>query len=69
MTTAVIVDAVRTGALLGIEGAAAFGSASLAFLRFTEGSLGAGLLLSASVLAWVAWPVAAAVRSIRRADV
>ncbi len=29
------VDAVRTGVLLGTEGAAAFGAASLAFLRFT----------------------------------
>jgi Cu-processing system permease protein len=63
------VDAVRTGTLLGIEGAAAFGSASLAFLRFTQGSLGASLILSASILAWVAWPVAAAIRSVRRADV
>jgi Cu-processing system permease protein len=62
------VDATRTGALLGAEGAAAFGPASLAFLRFTGGSLGASLLLAGSVLAWVAWPVAAAIARLRRAD-
>jgi len=35
------VDAIRTGALLTTEGTAAFGSASLAFFRFTKGSAGA----------------------------
>jgi hypothetical protein len=34
-------DAVRTGALLGLQGTTAFGSASLAFLRFTKGPVGA----------------------------
>jgi len=63
------VDAVRTGTLLGIEGAAAFGAASLAFLRFTKGSLGAGVLLASSVLVWIALPVAAALARLRRADV
>jgi Cu-processing system permease protein len=63
------VDAVRTGALLGIEGAAAFGAASLAFLRFTKGSLGAGLLLAASLVLWTALPVVAALVRVRRADV
>jgi Cu-processing system permease protein len=63
------VDALRTGVLLGIQGTAAFGAASLAFLRFTKGSLGAGLALGASVLAWVAVPLILAVARIRRADV
>ena len=63
------VDAVRTGCLLGIQGTAAFGPASLAFLRFTHGSAGAGLLLVASVLLWIVVPVALAVRRLVRADV
>ena len=62
------VDAVRTGTLLGIEGAAAFGAASLAFLRFTHGGLAAALLLSGSVLAWMLGPVLAAVARLRRTD-
>lgn len=62
------VDAVRTGTLLGIEGAAAFGAASLAFLRFTHGGLAAGLLLSGSVVLWIAGPVLAAVARLRRSD-
>jgi Cu-processing system permease protein len=63
------VDAVRTGALMTIEGTAAFGSASLAFLRFTKGSLGAGLALAASLAAWTVLPTAAALLRLRRADV
>jgi len=63
------VDAVRTGVLLGIEGTAAFGAASLAFLRFTKGSLGAGLALGASVVAWIVVPLILAVVRLRRADV
>jgi Cu-processing system permease protein len=62
-------DAVRTGALLGIEGAAAFGAASLALLRFTHGPLGAGLLLSASVLLWIVLPPLLAARRLERVDV
>jgi Cu-processing system permease protein len=63
------VDAVRTGTLLLIEGSAAFGAASLAFFRFTHGGLGAGLLLGASALVWIVWPVLAAVACLRRADI
>ena len=63
------VDAVRTGILLGIEGAAAFGAASLAFLRFTRGTLGAGLALGASLVVWVVVPTILAVVRLRRADV
>ncbi len=60
--------AVRTGALLGIEGTAAFGSASLALLRFTGGPGGAAAWLAASVLAWIVVPAAAAARRLSRVD-
>ena len=63
------VDAIRTATLLGIEGAAAFGAASLAFLRFTRGPWGAAGLLSLSLLLWLVAPVLAAVQRLRRADV
>jgi Cu-processing system permease protein len=63
------VGALRTGALLGIEGTAAFGPASLALLRFTGGPTGAALVLGASLLFWLVAPVALAVRRLRRADV
>ncbi len=62
------VGAVRTGALLAIEGTAAFGSASLAFLRLTHGAVGAGVALLASVLAWIAVPVLLAARRLGRVD-
>jgi Cu-processing system permease protein len=63
------VDAVRAGALLGAEGTTAFGAASLAFLRFTKGPLGAGLLLGASLLAWLVLPPLAAAWRLRRTDI
>jgi Cu-processing system permease protein len=63
------VDAVRTGTLLVIEGAAAFGAASLAFLRFTRGGLGAGSLLVASIVLWLVLPTVAALRRLGRTDV
>lgn len=63
------VGAVRTGALLGIEGTAAFGAASLALLRFTGGPVGAALVLGASLLFWLLAPVVLAVRRLGRADV
>ena len=62
------VGAVRTGALLAIEGAAAFGSASLAFMRFTHGSAGAALLLAGSIALWIAVPAAFAARRLERMD-
>jgi len=71
LITAVLVnpiDAVRTGALLGIQGTTAFGAASLAFLRFTKGPTGAAGLLALSALAWMVLPVALAVRRLDRAD-
>ncbi len=63
------VDAVRTATLLGIEGAAAFGAASMAFLRFTRGPGGAAVLLGLSLVFWIAAPVAAALERLRRTDV
>ena len=62
------VGAVRTGALLGIQGTAAFGPASLALLRFTRGPLGAAALVSLSVLFWIAVPTWIAARRMERAD-
>lgn len=61
-------DAVRTGALLGIEGTAAFGAGSLALLRFTRGPAGAALLLGLSLLAWVVLPILCAARRLSRVD-
>jgi Cu-processing system permease protein len=61
-------DAVRTGALLAVEGSTAFGAASLAFLRFTRGPVGAGLAIGASLLFWLAVPLAVALRRMRKAD-
>jgi Cu-processing system permease protein len=63
------VDAVRTAALLGIEGAAAFGAASLAFLRFTKGPWGAAALLGLSLILWMVAPTLAAIERLRRTDV
>ncbi len=62
------VGAVRTGALLAIEGTTAFGSASLAFLRFTHGSRGAAAILALSVALWIAVPTALAARRLGRVD-
>jgi Cu-processing system permease protein len=62
------VGAVRTGALLAVEGTAAFGSASLAFLRFTHGAGGAAAILAASLVLWIVVPAALAARRLARAD-
>ena len=61
-------DAVRTAALLGIEGTGAFGAASLALLRFTHGPAGAGILLAVSLLVWMLAPALLAARRLDRAD-
>jgi Cu-processing system permease protein len=63
------VDAVRTGALLAIEGAAAFGAASLAFLRFTGGPARGAVLLAGSILLWATVPACLAMRRIGRTDI
>ena len=63
------VDAVRTGTLLAVEGQAAFGAASLAFLRFTGGAAGAACWLGASGFVWIVAPLLAAVVKLNRADI
>jgi Cu-processing system permease protein len=63
------VGAVRTAALLLIEGTAAFGSASLALLRFAGGPLPAALMLAGSLLIWLALPFCLAARRLERADI
>jgi Cu-processing system permease protein len=63
------ISAVRTGALLAIEGTAAFGAASLALLRFTNGAAGAFIAIAASLLLWIAVPAALAVRRLSRMDI
>ena len=63
------VDAVRTAALMGIEGTAAFGAASLAFLRFTGGPVGAAAWLGGSLLAWIVVPPLLAAIRLRRSDI
>ncbi len=62
------VDAARTGALLAIEGTAAFGAASLALLRFTGGAQMAVVYVAASLLLWLALPLALAMSRVTRAD-
>ena len=72
LTTAVLVnpvDAVRTGVMLGVEGTAAFGAASLAFLRFTGGPVGAALLLSLSTILWIVVPPIVAAWRLARTDI
>ncbi len=63
------IGAVRTGALLAIEGTAAFGAASLALLRFTNGAAGAAVAIGASLLLWIVLPTALAVRRLSRIDI
>jgi Cu-processing system permease protein len=63
------ISAVRTGALLAIEGTAAFGAASLALLRFTNGATGAAAAIGASLLLWIVLPTALAVRRLSRIDI
>jgi Cu-processing system permease protein len=63
------VDAVRTAALLAIDGTAAFGASSLALFRFTHGAAGAAALIALSVLTWIVVPVGAAAWRLVRADI
>jgi Cu-processing system permease protein len=63
------VDAARTGVLMLIEGTAAFGSASLALLRFTGGAASAAALIAGSLVVWTVVPLAAAVRRLARTDI
>ena len=63
------VDAARTGALLAIDGSAAFGAASLALLRFTGGIGGAAALIITSLMMWLWAPPFLAARLLNRSDV
>lgn len=71
MVAAIInpVDAVRTGTLLTVEGTTAFGAASLAFLRFTGGPVGAACWLVASLSAWLVALTFTAHARLSRADI
>jgi Cu-processing system permease protein len=71
LITAVLVnpvDAARTMALLGIEGTAAFGAASLALLRFTGGASMAAALTAGAVGLWGVMPLLVAIWRLQRAD-
>ncbi len=63
------IGALRTGALLLVEGTGAFGTASLALLRFTHGPAGAGVWIALSLLTWIALPALWARRRLERADI
>lgn len=63
------IGALRTGALLLVEGTGAFGAASLALLRFTHGPLGATALIALSLSFWIVVPAALACRRLERADI
>ena len=63
------VDAARTGALLAIEGTAAFGAASLALLRFTGGAGMTATLVALSLAAWFVAPLWLAARALSRTDI
>ncbi len=63
------VAAARTGALLAIEGTAAFGAASLALLRFTGGVEMASALVVLSLATWFVAPLWLATRALARADI
>jgi Cu-processing system permease protein len=67
-TVANPVDALRTGALLAIQGTSAFGPASMALLRFTGGEARAFALIAGSTLLWVIVPGMLARRRLERAD-
>ena len=63
------VDAIRTGALLAMEGPGAFGAASAALLRFTGGAAGAAALILTSLTVWLVTPVLVGARRLARADI
>ena len=63
------IGALRTGALLLVEGTGAFGAASLALLRFTHGTAGATVWIALSLAAWIALPALWAGRRLERADI
>jgi Cu-processing system permease protein len=62
------IDAARTAMLLGIEGTGAFGTAALAFLRFTHGPTAAAVVLPLTLVGWIGALVAVATRRLSNAD-
>ena len=63
------IGALRTGALLLVEGTGAFGAASLALLRFSRGPAGATALIALSLIGWILVPAFWAGRRLERADI
>jgi Cu-processing system permease protein len=63
------IDAVRTGAFLGVEGTAAFGPASQALFRFSHGPARAAVLIGGSLLLWIVVPALVAGRRLARVDI
>ena len=63
------IDAVRTGALLGVEGTGAFGAASLAVLRFPGGPAATLACIAASLTLWILGPCLVAMRKLSRIDI
>jgi Cu-processing system permease protein len=61
-------SAFRTALLLGLEGTAAFGSATQALFRFTHGPTGAAVALAASLAVWLTIPPLLAGWRLRRLD-
>jgi Cu-processing system permease protein len=60
--------AVRTAVLMMIEGTAAFGSASMALLRFTGGVTGMAIWLALSIGIWFVAPLVVATARLRKTD-
>ncbi len=61
-------SAFRTALLLGLEGTAAFGSATQALFRFTHGPTGAAAALAASLAVWLTIPPLLAGWRLQRLD-
>lgn len=62
------VDALRTGLLMGVEGTAAFGTASLAFFRVMGGTAAGFAWLAASPVVWILLAILSAAHRLRRID-
>ncbi len=62
------VDLARVASLISLGGAAIFGAAGAALLKFGGGTISSMALLAAGLLAWVAFPFLAASMILRRRD-
>ena len=63
------VDAARVGALVAIDGASAFGGATLALFRFAGGPVEAMALAALSLAVWAVVPLVLAMRRLHAADI